>query len=63
MKFDINKPIDVSKLETLEELKSLAYDFLLQRDIFQNNLNIVNSEITKRQKEEEKVEEAEIVLN
>lgn len=40
--------MDISK-KTLDELKSLAYDLLLQQANLNQNLQIINAEIQKRQ--------------
>ena len=42
---------------TLQELKALAFDQLRARDVAQNNLNVLNKEISDREKviSEEKV--------
>ena len=53
MEYDINKPIQLTEVETVQELESLAYKFTVQRDIFQNNLNMVKQEIDRRNKVEE----------
>jgi len=45
--------MDISK-NTLEELKSLAYDTLVELQRIQNNLQILNNEIVKRGEKVEK---------
>jgi len=39
--------MDITKL-SVQELKALAYDLLVQANQYQNDLNIVNQEIQKR---------------
>ncbi len=43
--------MDLTKM-SLTELKSLAYDQLVQIEQNQNNLRLINTEISKRPKEE-----------
>jgi hypothetical protein len=45
-----NTIIDLSK-KTLDELKSLAYDYIAMKEIAEANLRTVNDEIAKKQKE------------
>lgn len=45
--------------KTVDELKALAYDFMVDLQRVQNNLNILNAEIAKRA--EKKVVESEVV--
>jgi len=47
--------IDITK-KTLEELKSLAYDTMVELQRVQNNLQILNNEIFKKTTPEEKTE-------
>ncbi len=41
---------------TIQELKVLAYDTISDIETFQNNLRIINQEITKRKSLEDKPE-------
>ncbi len=56
---------DVSTM-TVEQLKALAYDFLVQIEVAQKNLQVVNQEIANKSQPGAKVEpavEPEIVVN
>ena len=47
--------MDITKMTTVE-LKALAYDELTKLEAAQQNLRIINAEIAKKTKEEEKQE-------
>ena len=48
--------MDITK-STITELKSLAYDSLVELERIQKNLQVINAEITKRGEVEEVKEE------
>jgi hypothetical protein len=53
--------MDITK-QTVEQLKSLAYDQMVELERIQTNLRILNTEIEKRKNEPvKKVEEEKVV--
>ena len=44
----MNEQKDITKM-TIEELKALAYDLIVMLQQTQNNINVVQAEIVKRQ--------------
>lgn len=47
----MQKTIDI-KQDSIETLKAAAYDYYIQIQQLQNNLNILNQEISERQQKE-----------